>query len=90
MGYIEDLRKVIGNQHHVKLQNGDEIYPVTVAYITKEILGGDLKADGVETTEARYFSLSELPDQLNPLIKNLMKQFALTFERSSYAEKCKA
>jgi ADP-ribose pyrophosphatase YjhB (NUDIX family) len=76
-----------GKEHHVKLQNGDEFYPVTVAYITKEILSGDLKADGVETTEARFFSLSELPDQLNPLIKNLMNQFALTFERSSLCRK---
>jgi ADP-ribose pyrophosphatase YjhB (NUDIX family) len=66
-----------GKQHHVILPNGDEFYPVTVAYVSKEILGGVLKADGVETTEARFFSVSELPDQLNPLIKNLMKQFTV-------------
>lgn len=66
-----------GKQHHVKLSNGDEFYPVTVAYVTKEILGGVLKAEGVETTEARFFSVRELPDQLNPLIKNMMKQFTV-------------
>lgn len=66
-----------GKQHHVKLPNGDEFYPVTVAYVSKEILGGVLKADGVETTEARFFSVSELPEQLNPFIKNLMKQFTV-------------
>ncbi|MFT9599135.1 NUDIX hydrolase [Mesobacillus sp.] len=66
-----------GKQHHVKLPNGDEFYPVTVAYVSKEILGGVLKADGIETTEARFFSVSELPDQLNPLIKNLMTQFTV-------------
>lgn len=89
-GKLDLVGVLSGKHHHVKLQNGDEFYPVTVAYITKEILGGDLKADRSETTEARFFSVSALPDQLNPLIKNLMNQFALTFERPSYAEKSNA
>ncbi|WP_226675265.1 NUDIX hydrolase [Mesobacillus jeotgali] len=67
-----------GKQHYVRLPNGDEFYPVTVAYVTKEILGGVLKADGVETIEARFFSVRELPDQLNPLIKNMMKQYKVS------------
>jgi ADP-ribose pyrophosphatase YjhB (NUDIX family) len=75
IGKLNLVRVFSGKQHHVKLPNGDEFYPVTVAYVTKEILGGVLKADGVETTDARFFSVSELPDQLNPLIKNLIKQF---------------
>jgi ADP-ribose pyrophosphatase YjhB (NUDIX family) len=67
-----------GKQHHVKLPNGDEFYPVTVAYVTRDILSGDLRADGVETTEARFFSVNELPENLNPLIKNLMEQFKVS------------
>ena len=75
IGKLDLVGVFSGKQHHVKLPNGDEFYPVTVAYVSKEILGGVLKADGVETTEARFFSVTELPDQLNPLIKNLIKQF---------------
>jgi ADP-ribose pyrophosphatase YjhB (NUDIX family) len=90
IGKLDLVGVFSGKQHHVKLQNGDEFYPLTVAYISKEILGGDLKADGEETIEARFFSVSELPDQLNPLIKNLINQFALNIERSAYAEKSKA
>lgn len=78
IGKLDLIGVFSGKQHHVKLQNGDEFYPVTVTYVSKEILGGVLRADGVETTEARFFSVSELPDRLNPLIKNLMKQYKVS------------
>ncbi|MGN7398594.1 NUDIX hydrolase [Cytobacillus praedii] len=67
-----------GKQYHVKLQNGDEFYPVTIAYVTKEIKSGILKADGQETTEVKFFKVNELPEKLNPLIKNLIKQYSLS------------
>ncbi len=41
-----------GKEHYVKLPNGNEFYPVTIAYISKETRGGVLKANGEETTEA--------------------------------------
>ncbi|AST91322.1 MULTISPECIES: NUDIX hydrolase [Sutcliffiella] len=78
VGKLELVGVFSGKQHFVKLRNGDEFYPVTVAYVTKEIIGGTLKADGQETTEVKYFHLKELPDELNPLIKNLIKQYSLT------------
>ncbi|MGY3717828.1 NUDIX hydrolase [Sutcliffiella cohnii] len=78
VGKLELVGVFSGKHHYVKLQNGDEFYPVTVAYVTKEIIGGTLKADGQETTEVKYFHLNELPDELNPLIKNLIKQYSLT------------
>ncbi|MBS8263673.1 NUDIX domain-containing protein [Mesobacillus boroniphilus] len=78
IGKLDLIGVFSGKQHHVKLPNGDEFYPVTVAYVSKEILGGVLRADGTETTEARFFSVSELPDQLNPLIKNLLKQYKVS------------
>lgn len=68
-----------GKQYRVTLPNSDEFYPVTIAYVTNDIKGGTLKADGIETTEARYFSADELPVELNPLIKNLIQQHALSF-----------
>lgn len=68
-----------GKEHYVKLPNGDEFFPVTTAYVTNEIIGGTLEADGIETTEARFFQANELPTELNPLIKNLIKQYSLSF-----------
>ena len=66
-----------GKQHFVKLPNGDEYYPVTVAYLSKDIEGGLLKADDEETTDAKFFKLNDLPEQLNPLIKQLVAQYVV-------------
>ena len=63
----------------MKLPNGDEFYPITIAYVSKEIKGGVLQADDEETTEAKFFNVSALPEELNPLIKNLIKQYLMSF-----------
>ena len=76
VGKLDLVGVFSGKEHFDKLPNGDEFYPVTIAYVTKEILGGVLKADGKETTEARFFKVNELPEPLNPLIKNLIKQYS--------------
>ena len=78
IGKLDLVGVFSGKQYHVKLQNGDEFYPVTIAYVTKEIKSGILKADGQETTEVKFFKVNELPEKLNPLIKNLIKQYSLS------------
>jgi len=78
IGKLDLVGVFSGKQHYVKLPNGDEFYPVTIAYLTKEIIGGMLKPDGTETTEAKFFRVNELPGELNPLIKNLIIQYSLS------------
>ncbi|MER2127846.1 NUDIX hydrolase [Solibacillus sp. FSL H8-0523] len=78
IGKLDLVGVFSGKQHFVRLPNGDEFYPVTVAYMAKDIIGGVLQADGQETTEAKFFNLNELPEQLNPLIKNIVQQYAPT------------
>lgn len=75
VGTLELIGVFSGKHHFVKLPNGDEFYPVTIAYISKDIKGGVLKADGEETTEAKFFNVRDLPEGLNPLIRNLIKQY---------------
>ncbi|MBT2680187.1 NUDIX hydrolase [Bacillus sp. ISL-35] len=75
IGKLELVGVFSGKEHYVKLPNGDEFYSVTVAYVTRDIKGGELKADGLETKDARFFHVNDLPEKLNPMIKNLMKQF---------------
>lgn len=75
VGKLELVGVFSGKQHFMKLPNGDEFYPVTIAYVTKEITQGILKADGKETIEAKFYKLNELPEGLNPLIKNLIRQY---------------
>lgn len=64
---IDDLKLIdvfSGNKDsYIKLNNGDEYYVVLVAYYTKNFKG-NLKADGVETLECRFFNLKDIPDCL--------------------------
>lgn len=74
-GKLELVGVFSGKQYFVKLPNGDEFYPITIAYVSKEITGGVLKADGQETIETKFFTINELPEGLNPLIKNLLRKY---------------
>lgn len=79
IGSMQLLDVFSGKEHFVKLDNGDEFYPVTIAYFTKDITGGTLAADGSEGTEVRFFSLNELPEGFNPKIKGLLLKNAHRF-----------
>ena len=78
VGKLDLVGVFSGKQYFVQLPNGDEFYPVTIAYMTNELKGGSLKADGEETVEVQFFKVTELPEGLNPLIKNLIKQHSLS------------
>ncbi|KQL35362.1 NUDIX hydrolase [Psychrobacillus sp. FJAT-21963] len=78
VGKLDLVGVFSGKQYFVQLSNGDEFYPVTIAYMTNELKGGSLKADGEETVEVQFFKVTELPEGLNPLIKNLIKQHSLS------------
>ncbi|WP_438433265.1 NUDIX hydrolase [Gorillibacterium sp. sgz500922] len=64
-----------GREYPVRLPNGDEFCPVTIAYTALEA-GGVLRADGTETIEAGFFPAHRLPDGLSPLIRNLILRHA--------------
>ncbi|RED59186.1 NUDIX hydrolase [Cohnella lupini] len=63
-----------GEEYYLKLDNGDELYPVTIAYLTRDIRGGILQADGVEGIQVKFFELDQLPEEFNPRIKELLSR----------------
>ncbi|WP_449539644.1 NUDIX hydrolase [Ferdinandcohnia sp. Marseille-Q9671] len=81
IGKLDLVGVYSGKQHFVTLPNGDQFYPVTIAYVSNEIKGGILEADGLESTEAKFFNVNELPEKLNPLLKKLITQYSLSFNR---------
>lgn len=54
-----------GPNFHWFAPNGDEVYNVTVAYLTRDYSGTPV-ADGEEGTEVSFTSLATLPEQLGP------------------------
>jgi ADP-ribose pyrophosphatase YjhB (NUDIX family) len=76
IGKMELVTVVSGAQTHTVLNNGHEYYSVTIVFATDDIRGGDLKADGVETSEVGFFPLQQLPENMNPLIRSMIIQYA--------------
>jgi 8-oxo-dGTP pyrophosphatase MutT (NUDIX family) len=79
VGKLELIGVISGKQYFVKLPNGDEYYAVTIAYITKEIKGGVLKADGEESIDVGFFHVENLPADISPILRNLINQYSTLF-----------
>ncbi len=54
-----------GPEFHWFAPNGDEIYNVTVTYLTREF-EGEPQADGDEGTDVLFIPLTNLPERLGP------------------------
>lgn len=75
IGELQLVEVFSGKQFFRKLANGDEFYPVTIAYISKDIKSSNIKIDGIETIDAGFFHLHEFPAQTTPLIKKLLEKY---------------
>ncbi len=74
IGTLQLISVFSGKEFFVKLSNGDEFYPITIAYLCKDIKGGLLKADGIESLSVQFFDFDKLPENISPFIKKLIEQ----------------
>ncbi|GAB6464726.1 MULTISPECIES: NUDIX hydrolase [Bacillus] len=74
IGTLQLISIFSGKEFFVKLPNGDEFYPITIAYLCKDIKGGLLKADGIESLSVQFFDFDKLPENISPFIKKLIEQ----------------
>lgn len=54
---------ISGAEYYLKVENGDELYSVTTIYSTNEY-AGELEIDELESIDLQYFSLDQLPENL--------------------------
>jgi len=65
-----------GPELYYKYPNGDEVYNVTIAYISRD-WHGEMRLND-EHTEWRWFTADEIPDDLSPPIKPVIEKFKHT------------
>ncbi|WP_429472523.1 NUDIX domain-containing protein [Neobacillus sp. B4I6] len=75
IGQLQLVEIFSGKQYFRKLPNGDEFYPVTIAYVSKDIKKKTIKIDGKESIDAGFFPLHELPEQTSPLVRKMIQQY---------------
>ncbi|CAH1232622.1 Putative mutator protein MutT4 [Paenibacillus allorhizoplanae] len=71
---LEMFRVFSGKDLYYKYPHGDEVYNVVSAYVCSDFEGA-LKEDGVEVQELRFFSFSEIPNELSPPDKPVIYKF---------------
>lgn len=62
-----------GPQLYYKYPNGDEVYNVTIAYLSHD-WSGEIKLND-EHTEWRWFPAHEIPENISPPITPVLEQF---------------
>ncbi|SMQ63237.1 ADP-ribose pyrophosphatase YjhB, NUDIX family [Bacillus sp. OV166] len=75
IGQLQLVEIFSGKQYFRKLPNGDEFYPVTIAYVSKDIKNHTITIDGKESIDAGFFPLNELPEQTSPLVRKMIQQY---------------
>lgn len=77
---IEDLHLMnvyAGADHFVIAENGDEFYPVTIAYYTNNFKG-EMNIDKSESIQCVFFHPHELPNNILKNYQRILKSF-ITF-----------
>ncbi|MCM3567357.1 NUDIX hydrolase [Neobacillus mesonae] len=75
IGALELVGVFSGKQYFVKLENGDEFYPVTIAYRSTDIKNRTIKIDGVETLDAQFFEVTDLPLRTTALVRTMIQRY---------------
>ncbi|MBO0959627.1 NUDIX hydrolase [Neobacillus sp. MM2021_6] len=76
IGQLQLVDVFSGKQYFRKLANGDEFYPVTIAYTSKDMKNNIIKIDGKESIDAGFFDRLELPENTSPLVKTLIQRYS--------------
>ncbi|TCW53750.1 hypothetical protein EC917_110170 [Bacillus thuringiensis] len=74
IGSLQLISVFSGKEFFVRLPNGDEFYPITIAYLCKDITGDTLKADGLESLHVQFFDLNRVPEKISLFIKKLIER----------------
>jgi 8-oxo-dGTP pyrophosphatase MutT (NUDIX family) len=73
-----------GPELYYKYPNGDEVYNVTIVYLSHD-WRGQVKLNG-EHTEWNWFAADEIPDDVSPPIKPVIEQFRNSFSKPNKSE----
>lgn len=69
-----------GQELYYKYPNGDEVYNVSIAYVSRD-WRGEIELNE-EHSEWRWFSSDEIPENVSPPVKPVIKQYKNTFGKT--------
>jgi ADP-ribose pyrophosphatase YjhB (NUDIX family) len=68
-----------GPELFYRYPNGDEVYNVTIVYVIRDWLG-EVRLNG-EHTNWRWYALADIPENISPPIRPVIRQFVETIHK---------
>jgi ADP-ribose pyrophosphatase YjhB (NUDIX family) len=75
IGHLELIGVLSGKEYFTKLANGDEYFPITIAYVTQDIRSGQPKPDKIETQKVQFFQWPAVPHHLSKRDQEIFERF---------------
>ena len=75
IGNLQLLGVISSKSYFTKLPNGDEYYPITIAYVTEDIRSGDLTPDDKEIQKVQFFKWAAFPKDLCERDRQIFQSF---------------
>ncbi|MEH7418620.1 NUDIX domain-containing protein [Neobacillus drentensis] len=75
IGDLQLIGVFSGKSYFTKLPNGDEYFPITIAYVTEDIRSGELTPDDIEVQKAQFFKWSAFPKELSERDRQIFQSF---------------
>jgi len=82
VGDLELFGVYSGQELYYRYPNGAEVYNVTAVYLTRS-LNGEIVVNPDEHSEYRYFDISDLPVEISPPIKPILRDLARKYNQLS-------
>ncbi len=73
-----------GPELYYKYPNGDEVYNVSIVYLSHE-WRGEIKLND-EHTEWNWFAADDIPDHFSPPLRPILEQFKMLFSKSNVSK----
>ncbi len=77
IGNLKLFNVYSGKELYARYPEG-EIYTVAIIYLTTDFKG-DMKADGIETKDIKFYSIEDLPEKIHPPDQLIIKDFWAKF-----------
>lgn len=75
IGNLQLIGVFSGKNYYQRLPNGDEYYPITIAFITEDIRSGDLKPDKVETQKVQFINWATFTKVMNARDRQIFRSY---------------
>lgn len=80
LGSLRLFNVFSGRELYTKLRNGNEYYNIIIGYICTDYKG-EIRPDGIEVREARFFNLYDVPKRTQPFIKDKLQELGPKLEQ---------